>query len=618
MSTLSASTYEGGSGGGNALKTNSSSSASPENANDSTDAAAVAAKTNGASPSPPSSPSISPASSSSDAASSSSSSSPTTVPASSSSSPKVSSIEDPSATEHKSLPPPPSLQLQSSNPDAPQSSPSGDSAATPAAPLPTPTPTTTPATSTAAGGASTTPTAASGVAQDKAWLYSNIPPRADLLKSYPLLSEVPPSQQQALFVQKLRLCNILFEWTDAAVKTDTKFREAKRLQLNDLVDFIGSAQPILSEAIVVEVIRTVSINIFRALPPKVEMMPAEEGDEEPFQDPAWPHLVMVYELFLRFIVSGDVEARTLKKYITGPFVLKLLDLFDSQDHRERDYLKTLLHRIYAKFMSLRSFIRRSINNVFYSFLYETEEFCGVAELLEILGSIINGFALPLKAEHKAFFTRVLTPMHKVRPLQAFHKQLSYCVAQFVDKDSTLSVPLIQGLLKCWPVTCAAKEVMFLSELEEILELIKVDDFTQLIDPLFKQIAKSISSPHFQVAERAFYLWQNDYIHNIIMEHRNQIFPLLYPAFLANDSHWSPNVVQLSHNVLKFFTDADMDLVTRVIRQYQSEKPSLTSARQARRDSWVKVDADTAAAVAQFPPPPPVDPADKLPPKLPYS
>jgi serine/threonine-protein phosphatase 2A regulatory subunit B' len=39
-----------------------------------------------------------------------------------------------------------------------------------------------------------------------------------------------------------------------------------------------------------------------------------------------------------------------KKYIDNVFVLKLLELFDSEDPRERDYLKTILHRIYGKFM----------------------------------------------------------------------------------------------------------------------------------------------------------------------------------------------------------------------------------------------------------------------------
>lgn len=39
-------------------------------------------------------------------------------------------------------------------------------------------------------------------------------------------------------------------------------------------------------------------------------------------------------------------------------------------------------------------------------MYETEHFNGVGELLEILGSIINGFALPLKVEHKQFLVKV--------------------------------------------------------------------------------------------------------------------------------------------------------------------------------------------------------------------
>ena len=61
-------------------------------------------------------------------------------------------------------------------------------------------------------------------------------------------------------------------------------------------------------------------------------------------------------------------------------------------------------------------IRKSHYNPLFNFrfIYETEHFNGVGELLEILGSIINGFALPLKAEHKQFLVRVLIPLHKVR------------------------------------------------------------------------------------------------------------------------------------------------------------------------------------------------------------
>lgn len=40
-----------------------------------------------------------------------------------------------------------------------------------------------------------------------------------------------------------------------------------------------------------------------------------------------------------------------------------------------------------------------------------------------LHSIINGFALPLKTEHKQFLVRVLIPLHSVKSLSVFHAQV---------------------------------------------------------------------------------------------------------------------------------------------------------------------------------------------------
>ncbi len=118
--------------------------------------------------------------------------------------------------------------------------------------------------------------------------------------------------------------------------------------------------------------------------------------------PKMPRMLLqiVYEFLLRYVCANDTDAKVAKKYVDQSFVVRLLELFDSEDPRERDYLKTILHRIYGKFMVHRPFVRKAINNVFYRFVFETEHHNGIAELLEILGSIINGFALPLKDEHK--------------------------------------------------------------------------------------------------------------------------------------------------------------------------------------------------------------------------
>ena len=49
-----------------------------------------------------------------------------------------------------------------------------------------------------------------------------------------------------------------------------------------------------------------------------------------------------------------------------------------------------------------------------------------------------------------------------------------------------------------PITMCL-QVMFLGEIEEILDVIEPAQFVKIQEPLFKQIAKCVSSPHFQVS-----------------------------------------------------------------------------------------------------------------------
>lgn len=270
--------------------------------------------------------------------------------------------------------------------------------------------------------------------------------------------------------------------------------------------------------------------------------------------------------------SPEFQAQIGKKYIDQRFVLELLQLFDSEDPRERDFLKTILHRIYGKFLGLRAFIRKQINNMFLSFVFETDSFNGVGELLEILGSIINGFALPLKQEHKVFLVKVLLPLHKPRCLSLYHAQLAYCVVQFIEKDASLTPQVFDALLKFWPRTCSSKEVMFLGEVEEILDIIEPEQFKKIIDPLFKQLAKCVSSPHFQVAERALYFWNNEYILSLIEESSAQIMPIMFPPlYRISKEHWNQTIVALVYNVLKTFMEMNGKLFDELTANYKLER-----------------------------------------------
>lgn len=46
--------------------------------------------------------------------------------------------------------------------------------------------------------------------------------------------------------------------------------------------------------------------------------------------------------------------------------------------------------------------------------------------------------------------------------------------------------------------------MFLNELEEVLDVIEPVEFQKVMGPLFTQLARCVSSPHFQVRARTIY------------------------------------------------------------------------------------------------------------------
>ncbi|KAI5648556.1 hypothetical protein M9H77_34561 [Catharanthus roseus] len=427
---------------------------------------------------------------------------------------------------------------------------------------------------------------------------ATIPQSPGVVEVLPMVKEVPLLDRHVLFIKKLQICCLSFDFSDTMKSAREK--EIKRQTLAELVDLVQSGSCKLNEIMQEELVKMISVNIFRCLPPAShENSGAESGDpdeDDMFLDPSWHHLQIVYELLLRYVISPDMDTKVAKRYLDHSFVLKLLDLFDSEDPREREYLKTILHRIYGKFMVHRPYIRKAINDVFYRFIFETERHSGIAELLEILGSIINGFALPMKEEHKLFLVRALIPLHKPKCITGYHQQLSYCITQFVEKDYRLADTVIKGLLKYWPVTNCGKEVLFLGELEEVLEATQPEEFQRCMVPLFRQIGRSINSPHFQVAERALFWWNNEHIVGLIAQYRHSILPILFEPLEKNiRGHWNQAIHGLTANVRRMFLEMDMELFEECKAQYEEKEARAREVQEQRELTWKKLEAAAAQA-----------------------
>ena len=108
---------------------------------------------------------------------------------------------------------------------------------------------------------------------------------------------------------------------------------------------------------------------------------------------------------------------------------------------------------------------------------------------------------------------------------------------FLTKDRRLAVPLLEALLKYWPFAATEKELLFLAELLETLEIVDHGAIEHLIPKLFKRLMKCISGDNMHVCDRAMCYFENEYFLNIVKKYKSDTYPIIVPKLIAMDDHW---------------------------------------------------------------------------------
>lgn len=76
----------------------------------------------------------------------------------------------------------------------------------------------------------------------------------------------------------------------------------------------------------------------------------------------------------------------------------------------------------------------------------------------------------------------------------------------------------------------------------------------------------------QVAERALYFWNNEYIMSLIEENNHVIMPIMFPAlYRISKEHWNQTIVALVYNVLKTFMEMNSKLFDELTASYKAER-----------------------------------------------
>lgn len=328
-------------------------------------------------------------------------------------------------------------------------------------------------------------------------------------------------------------------------------------------------------------------NIFRALPAKkgAELDAMDEGaDVQDTQDKSWPTLVLVYEIYLHLIKHPAITESILKQFLTESYIQCLLDLFESNNVNERDYLKQVVHKLYAKVIKRRKVFRKMFNNHFISLVYERPTANGANEILDIYSSIISGFAVPLRSEHVDFFKHFLTPLLKVQTCSDFYEELLRCILIFLNKDKGLSKILLNTVLEFWPYGNTAKEIGFIITLYEAMDFItELDDIEDHVEPLFKRIAICLNSEHVQIIDRSMTFFEKDSLLNLVRTYPNMVYSVIVPPIERQiKEHW--------HEILKNnFKDLKTILMEVDENSYQKVCKKLVSVQEKKLTKRLELD-----------------------------
>ena len=241
----------------------------------------------------------------------------------------------------------------------------------------------------------------------------------------------------------------------------------------------------------------------------------------------WINKKKIYEIFYKIIINKKMDPDILKSHINYDFVYKLINLLQSDIEDEREDLKYIIHRLYSKLVTRRKMIRGIIFNYFYFWIITLNKTNGVEELLEVMATIISGFSIPLREDHINFFNKILIPLHKNKCEQYFEK-LNTCTILFLGKDPNLAYILLENLFKIFYTQTYKVKILFLEEIEIILNFIDIVKISNYVKDLINIIVGCFSEYDIDLKKKALPFLKNNIFISIIKAYKNISFNIIVP------------------------------------------------------------------------------------------
>jgi serine/threonine-protein phosphatase 2A regulatory subunit B' len=412
-------------------------------------------------------------------------------------------------------------------------------------------------------------------------IYTFRPIPCSDLSSLPSLTTAALTDVPQLASQKLQQCTHICDFSDPEI--DKANKSTKTAALTELTTCYSNPRTFskLTRDCHQLVIDVFAANVFRPLP----KIPAflRDSTDVVIEETAWPHLRLVYRLFLQFI-DCQIDQRIFQYHLTPHFLMSLFSILDFPDARERTEVKSVITRIFEVVPAHRITLRSMVLNLLMC-VSDTILLTAASSLLDLLFVFTNDIPPPLSTQMIFAFEHILLPLHIPSKSTAYFNSLSKCTLMLIRKDAPLGKQLVRFLGAHWPMTLDLKAQLFISEARQLLDD-SFDIVEEEICDLLQYIAMAAESPCTRLAESALDFLSDNNFQNLLRKKPVEIMKIIFPAvYRIAQGHWQATTQIKGLDVMKTFMELNPVAFKAVTVSFKSDVVEQCQKRMHKKLQW---------------------------------
>ena len=386
----------------------------------------------------------------------------------------------------------------------------------------------------------------------------------------PLPFSITP-QNESLIIGKLEICSTMCDFTD--LEADRQAKNVKLQTLKELQNVFNSPVNIgkLSDNVMKQFFEMLKTNIGRDIPnmPKQWLV---FDDEPPMMDIAWNHLMVVYQLLLKY---QELEPKS--KYFDDAFINLMLSVIHAPDINERDNVAAFFINYLNTFPNLEKNI---LDHLSYDLIGYKDKVYPPFCVIPCLRIFLVRFKLhkdSYEKNHLQYFKKAILPLLTCQHIFSYYPQLLEILDYFLTINNKLVLEIFDKVLQGFPNAKASKQILYIRILNFLAEKVDMDDFDKIAIKLFKLYSICSMSSHYKVVDASFQIWGNIHIIPKIIDNTKAIYPIVFNNYNKTmKEHWSNRAQNAALNTLKSMHDNDPFMFDE-LSQSQQKKNSLNQS-----------------------------------------